>query len=67
MELLIEILFYALMLVLALYSIVMFYVLMRFGQSRLLGFVLFGLYAVVILSLLGAAQSNLSIIFGALQ
>ena len=40
----VEILFYSLAILLAIYSAIMFYVLLRFGQSRIAGIVILGLY-----------------------
>ncbi len=55
-KLLAEILFYALMLLLAVYSAVMIYVLLRFGESKIFGFVLSAFYFLLMVSFYAAAS-----------
>ncbi|OGE84362.1 MAG: hypothetical protein A2846_01915 [Candidatus Doudnabacteria bacterium RIFCSPHIGHO2_01_FULL_49_9] len=53
-----EIIFYGLAAVLGLYSMVMVYILLRFGLSKMLGLVLSSLYVLVIVTLYAAAVGN---------
>lgn len=53
-----QIIFYGLAAILAAYSVVMVYVLLRFGQSKILGLVLSGFYIMVIITLYAAAVGN---------
>lgn len=53
-----ELLFYAVMLLLAIYSLIMIYTLLRFGQSKILGLIVTALYIVVAFGLFGAAVIN---------
>lgn len=57
------VIFYGLMAILGLFSLVMIYVLLRFGKSTMLGLVVIGLYLVIMGSLYGLAIAN----FAALQ
>ena len=57
-KLLAQILFFGLAGILAAYSVIMIYVLIRFGQSKLLGLVLSAFYAIVITTLFAAAAEN---------
>lgn len=58
LKLIFQILFYALMLLFAAYSIIMIYVLIRYGRSKILGLTLSTLYLIIILSLYTAAAIN---------
>lgn len=51
-----EILFYGLILLLAAYSIIMIFVLLRFGKSKILGLILAAFYLILMLSLYAAAS-----------
>ena len=62
-ELLATVIFYGLLGILGLFSLVMIYVLLRFGKSTMLGVVIIGLYLVIMGSLYGVAIAN----FAALQ
>lgn len=53
-----EILFYLVIFALSLYSLVMVYSLLRYGQSKLLGIVVAALYLVIFSSLFLAAFGN---------
>lgn len=53
-----EILFYLVILALSLYSLIMVYSLLRYGQSKLLGIVVSALYLVIFFSLFLAALGN---------
>ena len=57
-KLLAQILFYGLAGILAAYSVVMVYALLRFGHSKILGLVLSGFYVIVIVTLYAAAVGN---------
>ncbi|MBI4050672.1 MAG: hypothetical protein HY396_01710 [Candidatus Doudnabacteria bacterium] len=57
-KLLVQILFYGLMMILAFYSLLMVYVLLRFGKSKVLGLVLSAFYLILITSLYAAAIAN---------
>ena len=59
-KLIVYLLFYALILLLAVYSLIMVYILLRFGKSKILGAVLSAFYLLVMLSLYAAAEANLS-------
>lgn len=51
-----QIVFYALTTLFAVYSFLLIYVLLRFGQSRILGFTLSALYVFALLVLYSTAQ-----------
>lgn len=53
-----ELIFNGLLLILAIYSLVMIYVLLRFGKSKILGVVVSLLYLLLMLSLYAAANDN---------
>lgn len=53
-----QIIFYGLVCILAAYSVLMVYVLLRYGQSKTLTLVLSGLYALVMVTLFSAAVAN---------
>lgn len=53
-----KIIFYTLMGLLGTYSLLMIYVLLRFGRSKLLGIILSACFAVLMLSLYAAAVAN---------
>lgn len=53
-----EIVFQGLMVILGLYSLMMVYVLMRYGKSKILGIVISVFYAIIITTLYGAALAN---------
>lgn len=53
-----KIFFYALMLLFAGYGAIMIYVLLRYAQSKILGFIVSGLFVVIMLSLFAAAYQN---------
>ncbi|KKW23490.1 MAG: hypothetical protein UY65_C0002G0015 [Parcubacteria group bacterium GW2011_GWA2_51_12] len=61
-KLLVYLIFYGLLLLLSVYSLVMIYVLFRYGKSKILGTILSAFYLLVILSLYAAAEANLSMI-----
>lgn len=50
--------FYAVMLILALFSLAMMYVLLRHGQSKFLGLILSAIYLFIMFSLFTAALIN---------
>ncbi len=53
-----ELIFSGLLLILAIYSLIMIYVLLRFGKSKILGMVVSLLYLLLMLSLYAAANDN---------
>ena len=53
-----QIIFYGLAGILAVYSALMIYVLLRFGQSKILGLVLSGFYILMMFTLFAAAVGN---------
>ncbi len=53
-----EILFSALMLLLGVFSLIMVYVLLRFGKSKILGVILSAFYLILITTLYAAAVAN---------
>lgn len=53
-----KIIFYGLTGILALYSAVMIFILLRFGQSKILGLMLSGLYILLIVTLYASTVSN---------
>ncbi len=57
-----QILFFALMLLIALISLVIIYVLLRFGKSRTLGLTISAFYILIMISLYAAAFANFSLI-----
>lgn len=57
-KLLAEILFYGLALLLAAYSVIMIYVLMRFGKSKTLSLLLSAFYLILMFSLFAAAAAS---------
>ncbi len=61
-KLLFEILFFAAMTILGIFSLIMIYVLLRFGKSKSLGLILSALYLLLMISLFAAAVANLNAI-----
>ena len=57
-----QILFFALMLLIALISLVIIYVLLRFGKSRTLGLTVSAFYVLIMVSLYAIAFANFSLI-----
>lgn len=57
-KLVIEVIFYGAMLFLGFYSIIMIYVLLRFGKSKILGLIISVFYLILITSLYAAALEN---------
>lgn len=57
-KLIFSILFSAAMILVALYSLTMIYVLLRYGKSKILGLVLSVFYIIIAGSLYAAAQAN---------
>ncbi len=53
-----EILFYGLMILLAVYSSTLVYVILRFGKSKVLGFILSLTFVLILFSLFGVANVN---------
>lgn len=56
------VIFYSLMVILGLYSVVMVYILLKFGKSKILGLILSAFYLLLMLSLYGAATANFSLL-----
>lgn len=59
-KLIVQILFYGLIGLLTVYSMIMIYVLLRFGKSKILALIVGAFYLVIMLSLYSAALINLS-------
>ncbi|OGE75639.1 MAG: hypothetical protein A3K06_00600 [Candidatus Doudnabacteria bacterium RIFCSPHIGHO2_01_52_17] len=59
-KLIVYLLFYGLIFLVAAYSLIMVYILLRFGKSKILGVVLGAFYLLIMLSLYAAAEANLS-------
>ncbi len=57
-KLLAQILFYGLMIILAFYSVLMVYVLLRFAKLKILALIISALYLILITSLYAAAVAN---------
>jgi hypothetical protein len=57
-----KIIFFGLILILALYSVIMLYSLIRFGKSKVLGLVMSALYLLLMVSLYTAAQNGFNAI-----
>lgn len=58
LKLLAQIVFYALMGFLAVYSLTMVYVLLQFGKSKILGLIISAFYVIVMMSLYAAALNS---------
>lgn len=52
--------FYILLGIHGLYSLVMVYILLRYGKSKILGLVVSALYAIIVTTLYAAAMANFS-------
>ena len=57
-KLLVQIIFYSLAGILALYSVVMIFVLLRYGRSKILGLVISGFYIIMVITIYAAAVGN---------
>lgn len=57
-----EIIFYGLLGILGLYSVMMVYVLVRYGKSKILALVASAFYAIILTTLYGAALANFAAI-----
>lgn len=58
LQLLVQSVFYILLGIHALYSLVMVYILLRYGKSKILSLTVCALYAIVITTLYAAAMAN---------
>ncbi len=57
-KLIAQIIFYGLVGIFTLYSMMMVYILLRYGRSKVLGLVMSGLYLVLVITLYAAAVGN---------
>lgn len=57
-KLLVQTVFFILMGIHGLYSIVMVYILLRYGKSKILGLMVSALYAIIVTTLYAAAMAN---------